>query len=1347
MTRLHPGPYIRTRVIPASMEIAEAARLLGVQRPTLSNLLNGKAALSPEMAARLETTFGADSSKLLRMQADHDDERAQVTLSNIPARRNVPTYLNITATDIENWANGINPRSELAVLLRMLILSTTTGVTEIDFPGYDNAQRHGWDGRLVAGDANPWVVTGASGWEFGCDSDPAKKAREDFAQRTKSEAAPACQATTFVFVTPRNWKSKTIWAQSMEAQGHWKAVRAYDANDLEQWIQQSLPVQAWLSEKLGRPTRGLRAITQCWSEWSAATETPLPPALLTPAVERHEPAVRQWLEAPPARPLVLAADSRQEGLAFLGLMATHGSIASSGLGSRLVLIETEEALKAASTPTGGIVPVIAEPSLVERLGGLFRETHVIVIRPKNDTREAAIILEGPSDEEFLCALKEAGLDREEADALRRASGGSLTVLRRRLAVCDELRRPTWSQADDLAEALVPMALIGAWDTGRSADVQVMGILTDPEMIERMLVRMLRLDDAPVWAVGSYRGVVSKVDALFALADSIAAKTVEDFLFIAEYVLSMEDPALELPEEDRWAAGLYGKVREHSPALRRGICETLVLLSVHAEEWFPQGRLGFDVRHRIDHLIRRLLVPLDPIRLESQVRDLPRYAEAAPDAVLKIIEDDLSTAEPKVMVLLRPASSEPFGSCPRTGLLWALETVAWSPRYLERAATILARLSEKEIGDNWSNTPFRSLFALLSAAMPQTAASLAVRKRTFDLIHRRFPEVAWRLCAQELQSRSSFRSPSAKPAWRRDHVGGGGIVSQDERAAFVLHALDKALSGPWPSLPILADIVCATPVLDDFFQKRIAELVHSWARTASEAQRADLRDRIGRSGLRWRRGRGNIGGAYSLIRDLHDHLTPTDIVERHRHLFTQAWVDLDPDELDEGEFDYDARARRIASVRQEAVAAIWEVKGPEGLLALLKTSSAPHIIGASLAPLLSVEDLASVVRAFLPSRSQELDWKRAALLAGLLDYGDAAQRTAFLDRIMPELGDEGRISLFVALPFKRETWQRLRSAGDEIEAAYWMRVSPGFYRGDMDDLRLAVDQLLNAGRPVMAFKMAELDIHLLDTPRLVRLLQVLPTTKPRDENGALIAPYEIERAFTVLNERQDQTRADLAGLEFHYLDVLEQSQYGIPNLERELAAAPASVIQMLAWLYRRSDGGEDPPGLLPDAPEDRERASAKAYTLLDTMRRLPGTQDNGQIDCTALRAWILEARTMAADLGRLEVCDNWIGTLIARSFREESDWPADAVADLLEDIGNDDIASGLHVGLVNQRGAVWRTSGGDQERALAAEFEAQAEAIAWRAPFVAHVLQGVAKYYDEEAKREDRRSEINRRLRS
>ena len=72
----HPGDLIRTEIIEAlSLSVSKAADVLKVRRATLSDLLHGKAALTPEMALRIEKAFGPDMDHLLRMQLAFDVAR------------------------------------------------------------------------------------------------------------------------------------------------------------------------------------------------------------------------------------------------------------------------------------------------------------------------------------------------------------------------------------------------------------------------------------------------------------------------------------------------------------------------------------------------------------------------------------------------------------------------------------------------------------------------------------------------------------------------------------------------------------------------------------------------------------------------------------------------------------------------------------------------------------------------------------------------------------------------------------------------------------------------------------------------------------------------------------------------------------------------------------------------------------------------------------------------------------------------------------------------------------------------------------------------------------------------
>ena len=182
----HPGLYVREHVLPRGLTVTEAARRMGVGRPALSNFLNGKAALSPAMAIRLERTFGADRDALLDLQTRYDAREAPAGRRAITAVTYAPSVLTIRAREIEDWAGRIKSRQELGVLVRRLVNSTGRGLSKVDFPAHDHAERHGWDGVVVASSPTPWIPEEESGWELSCNVRPKDKANKDFARRTKS---------------------------------------------------------------------------------------------------------------------------------------------------------------------------------------------------------------------------------------------------------------------------------------------------------------------------------------------------------------------------------------------------------------------------------------------------------------------------------------------------------------------------------------------------------------------------------------------------------------------------------------------------------------------------------------------------------------------------------------------------------------------------------------------------------------------------------------------------------------------------------------------------------------------------------------------------------------------------------------------------------------------------------------------------------------------------------------------------------------------------------------------------------------------------------------------------------
>ena len=91
MTPSHPGDFIRTEIVEElGLSVTKAATVLGVRRATLSDLLNGHSALSPEMALRIEKAFGVSMDMLLRMQAWYDASEMRAQSHKVIVKRYQP---------------------------------------------------------------------------------------------------------------------------------------------------------------------------------------------------------------------------------------------------------------------------------------------------------------------------------------------------------------------------------------------------------------------------------------------------------------------------------------------------------------------------------------------------------------------------------------------------------------------------------------------------------------------------------------------------------------------------------------------------------------------------------------------------------------------------------------------------------------------------------------------------------------------------------------------------------------------------------------------------------------------------------------------------------------------------------------------------------------------------------------------------------------------------------------------------------------------------------------------------------------------------------------------------------
>jgi len=1350
----HPGLYVRDQIIPTGLSVTDAAKQLGVGRPALSNFLNGKAALSTEMATRLEKAFGAKRKELLDMQAAFDGQNWETSKQPAVVGGYIPSVLEIRARQIDDWVDdNITARNELAALLRRLVNSTSADLYAVDFPAFDNAERPGWDGTVNAASPNPWIPAGTSGWEFGCSKDPQDKANKDYRARSRSVPDEEQADTTFVFVTPRNWPGKKDWITAKKAEGRWKDVRAYDASDLEQWPEVSAPAQIWLAERINMPISGYRSLIQCWDEWSAASEPKLTPELFAPAIKSFKNTFSNWLNSEPHKPFVVAADSRDEALAFLACMMAEPELQGGRHGDQVIVFDTPDALsKLVSASDRAFVAVASSAEVEQALAGFYRRFHCVVVRPRNLVdSDPDITLDLLNSTDFKSALKAMGIEEDDARQYDRESGRSPTILRRRLSKVDAIKLPPWVRDKAIARDLISAALVGAWNAETSGDREVLSLIAraDYQDVEARIAEIRRTEDSPVWSIGKFRGVPSKIDALFAIAPVVTEQNLKDFFRAAENVLSEADPALDLPEDKRAFAGLYGKVRNHSSVLRNGICETLVLLSVHGNALFFE-RLGIDVESRVAALIRKLLTPLSADGLHSNNHDLPNYAEAAPEEFVSLIEEDLRSDEPIVFQLLKPADNSLFGGgCPRTGLLWGLECVAWKPQYLLRAAKILAILSARKIDDNWANKPEATLKSIFRSWMPQTSASVEERIKVLEYLVKHHPEVAWRLCVEQFEAGSRIGDYNYRPRWRSDASGAGQPVTRGESFQFVRRAVDLCLDWPAHNENTLGDLVERLQVLCEEDQARVWDLIENWMTiNPDDEAKAALRERIRRYAFTRRSRQRNISEINAQrARAARDMLEPQDIVVRHKWLFAQHWVQESYDELEDADFDYRSREKRLQFERTEALREIWKARGVSGIRDLAKTSGANRIIGSIMVGLLGKHSQRiAFVKSCVMDVDRDLKFAMQDCLRGFLFAADEGFIHSLIEEIGDKLTEDQLIMLFLSMPFCSMTWRLLDRQPKHIRETYWKKVNA--HRGDFspEETNEVIDRLLEVDRPIVAFNTVEMSWGKVETTRLIKMLHAIASTPKQTPEPHTLASHDISDAFETLDTRTGVTTQEKANLEFIYLEALDHSEHGIPNLEKQVAASPELFMQAIGMAFKRNDDGNDPEEWRIDNAENHDRVATATYRLLDRLRRTPGTDDDGTVKINDLKEWLSKVRDLCRKHGRTEIGDEMIGQLLSQSQPDgNGNWPSQPVCEALEWMASEHVGKGFYIGTRNSRGVHWRGEGGDQERQLADKYRADAQLVSFEFPYVSKLLESIADSYEREAAWEDTDAKIRSRI--
>jgi len=1239
--------------------------------------------------------------------------------------------MRVTASHIATLADHKDAKAELPRLVQCLCFEAET--SQHSLPAGKSICATAWDGTFDSERGNNWVPVGASYWELRCNKGITVGANAAYKQRTEQYSEAERLNATFVFLTLRRWSTKSQWLSGHRAKAEWANVLAFDADDLEQWLAQSPASSLQFAVELSLDARGVESPARYWQRWSEQCSPVISVAALlndrTRSRERLLSKIHDGLGQSTPPTLTVTGDSQEEAVAFvIATLNEYPALLSSSLvvtdedGWQFVqanpqlriAIAVSSETAASSTPRDNLLLIV--PHAAGNIAG----------KPEGDE----LLLQRSQQTEFEKVLVFIGMEDSAARQYALSSGCSWSVLRRQCANNPAFRHPAWLDATQVP-SLAVLCLLGIWSEDTEADrLQVSQLADQPyEEIERELQELSRVDDSPVVKIGVMWQAKSPMELFALYGERISREQLNRFFRIAHEILAAPDPQLQLPDGERYAAKIYGKVKPYSDLLQGSVCDALVKLAVGTAE--HPGLQAFGVTEWVHLLVRDLLEFANAERWLSLASFLPIFAEAAPETLLWSIEKSGDSPHAPVTRLLTETSE--YGSFGgriwHAGLLLALEKLAWSPAFLSRVTLVLAQLCHAPSKGNLGKTPQNSLFNLFRCWRPQTAADIPTRIKALDLLIARDPDIAFVTLDALVHRGAKMPSQRVRKARRGGDAGSGRAFAGTEMWLMRRAARERLIQCSAGNASHIAMLFENAVLRDEQELAKVLVLAETLALADTNDEDRELIRTSLRKKIHWHRSNENSQVSASdelldAVESLYQRLAPIDLVTRHRWLFSYHCPQF-PFSVREGNSGSQSWQREEA--RKVALSDIYQARGMQGVECLIQDCADANTVGATLAATECGKDnwahwVVKIAKEF--PRGSAITY----CISGLLSYLPALRSTELIKEVLAQADiqswEPARCASFLVLARpERITWELAAACGSETARAYWLKVDVDLLRGEASELDFVLRRLTEVQRPRSALRCCQNDLQLPDTTLLFEMLQRFLSGE--EAQASLPDFRDLGGMLAHLESAEEIERTSLIQLEFKLFPALTpRQQASVALLYEAIMTEPILFSELICIQHKPAHYKYDKPDT-----EAGRNAAESASDILRSCSRQPGTRADGSISQSVFNQFINEARELCRQADRLDVCDYAIGKILAKSPADEDGiWPFALARHLLERPEMEAVRKGFVSGIKIKPGEAYGIPLENRRyhSDLADYYRNQAQKLHFFQPSVACLLEEIAK---------------------
>ena len=833
---------------------------------------------------------------------------------------------------------------------------------------------------------------------------------------------------------------------------------------------------------------------------------------------------------------------------------------------------------------------------------------------------------------------------------------------------NEILKYSFEEVDDeeIKNILKICALFGTWSDKNENDKNIISELIGVEydvwikIIRKLLIGKSEYIEFKnhIWKIKGREELISRY------AESYFDNEIEKFKNLLLCILKEVDPRFDLESDKRVMAKILEKKCNYSNTIKKSAAEVLPIMKSMKQEFINSED---EINKMLYEINRNVFKNANWKLIASLEYELPILAEADEDSFLDGVEEMIKQNIDEIQKLLTEKSEFVIITKYTTGLYWALELIAWQPKYLSRVCIILTKLAQ------YDEEAIKIMTMILLPWYPQTIADNKLKKVAVEIVLKENEEIGWKLLKKLMPNATKNSYPTYKPKWN-DLIEEDSKVTTEEVYEQYKNYIEIAITFSYNNVQRLKDLI---NILDDtskeLFEKicnkiQTKEIIELDENSKFEIWN-EMQNLINRhkkfSNSEWSLPKE----ALKQLDDVALKIKPSKDEIVYKRIFNKEYWELFSEKC-----DYEEQQKKL---REEQIEAIKKIKtqGIEKVIEFSNNVKDSFGVGICLSEIrISLEE-ETIILNLLDKSDSEISLGKGYVKNKIYKEGDK-----WLESIkFKDLSKEASSNFFTQLPCNINTWKLVEKVLGKDENKYWEKVDIRVLDNE-HEYNYCIENLLKYNKPIEALELINMAIYQKQSYSRELADQTLNMLLDVQEQLIYTDVYDIKNIIKDLQEN-NYNEDRLFKIEWLYLKLLDENEYKPLTIEKKIASDPKVFNDIICLAYKaKSD--------LENKNNSNPNLAMNAYDLLKKITLVPGMKENGDVEESELSNWLEEVKKISKENDRLDIALIIVGEILFHSPKDKDGfWINKSVAKILDEEEYEKIRSGYNTEAYNSVGVV------------------------------------------------------------